>query len=114
MSTNSIDNIRKLLDVIDLKRRDLTRYNTELRKAKLELGNLIEVNDRYRSDIHNTNQVLFQRNNIEIIDANNRYLDMLQKYNKTKQTVDHLETVIATYNINNVISDIKTCFQNNF
>jgi hypothetical protein len=111
MSNQSVEKIRKLLDVISLKKRDLTKYFTELKNIKLELKLLIEKNDKYRKDIHNINQVLFQQNNVEIIDANNKYIDIKDKYEKTKQMLDHLESVIGNYNINDIITDIKNMFE---
>jgi hypothetical protein len=112
MSNNSVENIRKLLDVIDLKRRDLSKYYSELRTCKLHLSELLDKNDKYRKDIYNVNQVLFQKSNIEIIDANIKYKDVKTKYEKTKQTLDHLESVIGNYNINSLITDIKDNFDN--
>lgn len=106
----SVEKIRKLLEVIDMKRRDLIKYRKEMLIAKNKLTLLLETNDQYRSDIHNTNIVLFQQNNIEIIDTNNKYQDTVTNYNKTQKTIEHLETVIGTYNINHIITDIKTSF----
>jgi hypothetical protein len=108
--SNSVENVRKLLDVISMKRRDLTKYHGELKSVKNELTLLLERDTRYRSS-NNINLVNFQENNINIIDLYAKYLDVLQKYNKTKQTVEHLENVIGTYNINHIITDIKNRFE---
>ena len=110
MSNNSVENVRKLLDVISMKRRDLTKYHGELKSVKNELTLLLERDSRYRSSL-NISMVLLQQNNVDIIDLHAKYLDVLQKYNKTKQTVDHLENVIGNYNINNIITNIRLQFE---
>ena len=110
MTDQSVEKIRKLLEVIDMKRRDLTKYRKEMIIIKNKLTLLLETNDQYRSDIHNTNIVLFQQNNIEIFDTNKKYQDAVTNYNKTQKNVEHLEGVIGNYNINHIITDIKTSF----
>ena len=60
---NSVENVRKLLDVISMKRRDLTKYHGELKSVKNELTILLERDSRYRSS-NNINLVNFQENNI--------------------------------------------------
>ena len=108
--TSSVDHVRKLLDVISLKRRDLNKYYTELKTVKYELSILLEKDSKYRSST-NTNMVQFQQNNIDIIDCNTKYQNLVTNYNKTKQILDHLETVIGTYNINNMITNIRLQFE---
>lgn len=107
---SSVENVRKLLDVISMKRRDLTKYHGELKSVKNELTLLLERDTRYRSS-NNINLVNFQENNINIIDTHAKYLDVKDKYNKTKKTVEHLENVIGTHNINNMVMNIRLQFE---
>ena len=107
---NSVENVRKLLDVISMKRRDLTKYHGELKSVKNELTILLERDSRYRSS-NNINLVNFQENNINIIDTHAKYLDVKDKYNKTKKTVEHLENVIGNHNINNMVMNIRLQFE---
>jgi hypothetical protein len=107
---NSVENVRKLLDVISMKRRDLTKYHGELKTVKNELTILLERDSRYRSSL-NINLVLLQQNNVDILDLHAKYLDVKDKYNKTKKTVEHLENVIGNYNINNLILNIRLQFE---
>jgi len=110
MSNNSVENVRKLLDVISMKRRDLTKYHDELKSVKNKLTLLLEKDTRYRSSL-NISMVLLQQNNVDILDLHAKYLDVKDKYNKTKKTVEHLENVIGNYNINNLILNIRLQFE---
>jgi len=105
-ANNPIDRIRHILSVIDMKTRDLAKYQQQLTKSKRTLKILFEENLRYSNDL-TISSVLIQKNNIEIIDAHNEYQDAVNNHRKTALTIEHLETVLKNINIGNIITEIQ-------
>ena len=105
----SVDRVRHLLDIIDLKKRDMAKYLKQVTELKREMILLLEKNDRY---INNpaTDIVLLQQNNIDIIDTNVQYKTAVEHLNKTQRTIHHLQNVISTIDIQYIITDIKINF----
>jgi len=105
----SVERVRHLLDTIDLKKRDLSKYSKQVTELKREMIILLEKNDRYINN-PSTDIVLFQQNNIEIIDTNVQYKTAVEHLNKTQRTINHLQNVISTIDITDIITDIKINF----
>ena len=104
MNTN-IERLRKMLDLLALRKRDLAKLTTDLREAKFTLDNLIERKTRLVADINN-NQITNQTCNIAIIDANDIFNKLTEEHQKVTLNVEHFIRVISTINIEMHIQNI--------
>lgn len=102
---SDIDRLRKMLDLLALRKRDLVKVTSELREAKLTLENLIDRKQRLVADIHN-NQIANQTCNISIIDANDNYTKLTIEHQKVQRNVEHFTRVISTINVEPYIENI--------
>lgn len=105
-SNHPIDRIRHILSVIEMKTRDLAKYQQQLTKSKRTLKILFEEHLRYSNDL-TISSILLQKNNIEIIDAHNEYQEAVIHHRKTALTIEHLENVLGNINIGNIITEIQ-------
>lgn len=109
-SNNPIDRIRHILSVIDMKQRDLAKYQQQLTRSKRSMKILFEENLRYSND-HTISNALMQKNNIDIIDTNKEYQEAVAHHRKTAQTIEHLENILGNIHIGNIITEIQNNFE---
>lgn len=95
-----ITRLRKMLELLALRRRDLLKITNQLQEAKLELQSQISSKSRARDPVNN------QMINIAIIDAQDNFLKLNQEHDRISSSVAHFTRVISTINIEKYISDI--------
>lgn len=95
-----IDRLRNLLDVLKLRKRDLSKLVEQVRQSKLDLDTQISNKSRAKDALAN------QTINISIIDAHTLYTTLTAEHDKVQRHVNNLTRIIASINIEEHITEI--------